>query len=233
MITVYRFWMSFVLGCFSMGLWAQQSLHDGASLSQGGLSAGERFVTMPDSLSPLLTAVNRADLVDFMANGMKAEVDNRLTGRTQMTQLSPSYLRLQHSGSIHWQMKLLSTQQGDTLICAVKTVLTPVVDSYLQLYDTHWNPLPLYHILPQPPCLDDFLSSEAQAIFHSQNASAALLLTEATFSSENNQLEVRFTTPDMVDAEVRKRLDPYLISSVTFHWQGNHFERIIRQPVNL
>ena len=32
------------------------------------------FKNMPDSLSPLLTAVNRADCIDFLESKMKAEV---------------------------------------------------------------------------------------------------------------------------------------------------------------
>ena len=31
------------------------------------------FTNMPDSLSPLLTAVNRADFIDFLESKMKAE----------------------------------------------------------------------------------------------------------------------------------------------------------------
>ena len=224
---IRRFWILLVLGSLSMGLLAQQTLPEETMTK--GPGAGERFVAMPDSLCTLLTAVNRADLVDFMANHMKAEVDNRLSGRTRMTQLSSSYLRLQHSDLAQWQMKLLPTQQGDTLICVVETVLTPVVDSHLLLYDTDWNALPLDRVLPQTPTLSDFLSPEAHAIFQSQNASAALLLTEATFTPDENQLVIRFTTPDSVDAEVRKRLEPYLTSSITYHWQGNRFERSLPQ----
>lgn len=32
------------------------------------------FIALPDSLSPLLTKVNREDFGDFLASGMKAEV---------------------------------------------------------------------------------------------------------------------------------------------------------------
>ena len=221
---ILRLWIGLVLMALSMGMRAQQAT-DVKIESPKGPGAGERFVDMPDSLSPLLSAVNRADLVDFIANGMKAEVENRLAGRTRMTQLSSSYIRLEHSNLAHWQMKLLPTQQGDTLICVAETVLTPVVDSHLLLFDSHWNPLPLSHVLPQPPQLDDFLSSEAQSIFHSQLSSAALLLTEASFTPDDEQLVIRFTTPDSVDAAVRKRLEPYLTPSVSYRWQGNRYER--------
>ena len=53
------------------------------------------FVNMPDSLSPLLTAVNRADCVDFLASKMKAQVTNTLGGKSEMTELTADYIRIQ------------------------------------------------------------------------------------------------------------------------------------------
>ena len=46
------------------------------------------FKNMPDSLSPLLTAVNRADCIDFLESKMKAEVTNRFGGKSEMTELA-------------------------------------------------------------------------------------------------------------------------------------------------
>lgn len=120
----------------------------------------ELFVAMPDSVVPLLSAVNRADLVDFMASGMKAVVTNRLNGKTEMTQLSPTYLRLSHSGKASWQMKLLTTAAGDTLICVVATAETPLKDSHLICYDTAWRQQPLNSVMPTWPQLADFRQTE-------------------------------------------------------------------------
>ena len=53
------------------------------------------FTNMPDSLSPLLTAVNRADFIDFLESKMKAEVTNRFGGKSEMTELAPDYIRIQ------------------------------------------------------------------------------------------------------------------------------------------
>ena len=233
-----RYWMMMALLCgLSVGLWGQplvmQTAEEMPAVDEmsavdesKGMGCGERFVAMPDSLLPMLSAVNRADLVDFMANGMKAEVNNRLAGRTRMTQLTPTYLRLQHSDLADWQMKLLTTHEGDTLICVAQTVRTPVVDSHLLLFDSRWNPLPLEQVMPQPPQLNDFLSPEAHSILQSQHALATLLLTEATFSADEELLEIRYTTPDTIDEEVRKRLEPYLHSPLTYRWQGERFERM-------
>ena len=63
------------------------------------------FKNMPDSLSPLLTAVNRADCIDFLESKMKAEVTNRFGGKSEMTELAPDYIRIQMTPQSSWQMK--------------------------------------------------------------------------------------------------------------------------------
>ena len=67
------------------------------------------FVNMPDSLSPLLTAVNRADCIDFLESKMKAKVENRFGRESEMTELSKDYIRVQMTPQSTWQMKLLAT----------------------------------------------------------------------------------------------------------------------------
>ena len=51
-------------------------------------SLRECFVAMPDSLSPLLTKINREDFLDFMDSGMKAEVTNRMNSKKQFARMS-------------------------------------------------------------------------------------------------------------------------------------------------
>ena len=70
---------------------------------------------MPDSLSPLLTAVNRADFIDFLESEMKAEVTNRFGGKSEMTELTPDYIRVQVTPQSTWQMKLLSVNDSTVL----------------------------------------------------------------------------------------------------------------------
>ena len=54
----------FVVGLFSLAsLQAQE--------------AKTLFVNIPDSLTPLLTKVNREDCIDFLESKMKAQVENR------------------------------------------------------------------------------------------------------------------------------------------------------------
>ena len=64
----------------STALWAQE--------------AKTLFVNMPDSLSPLLTKVNREDCIDFLESKMKAQVENRFGKKSEMTDLSKDYIRM-------------------------------------------------------------------------------------------------------------------------------------------
>ena len=62
----------FVVGLFSLAsLQAQE--------------AKTLFVNIPDSLTPLLTKVNREDCIDFLESKMKAQVENRFGKKSEMT----------------------------------------------------------------------------------------------------------------------------------------------------
>ena len=79
------------------------------SISMTSLQAQEAktvFVNMPDSLSPLLTKVNREDCIDFLESKMRAQVENRFGKKSEMTDLSKDYIRMQMSPQTTWQMKL-------------------------------------------------------------------------------------------------------------------------------
>ena len=70
-----------------------------AFIGWGYLQAQEAktcFKNMPDSICPLLSAVNRADFIDFLESKMKAEVTNSFGGKSEMTELSPDYIHGEH-----------------------------------------------------------------------------------------------------------------------------------------
>ena len=67
-----------------------------AFIGWGYLQAQEAktcFKNMPDSICPLLSAVNRADFIDFLESKMKAEVTNSFGGKSdrKSTRLNSSH----------------------------------------------------------------------------------------------------------------------------------------------
>ena len=96
-----------------------------AFIGWGYLQAQEAktcFKNMPDSICPLLSAVNRADFIDFLESKMKAEVTNSFGGKSEMTELSPDYIHVKMTPQSSWQMKLLPINDSTKVICVVATV---------------------------------------------------------------------------------------------------------------
>ncbi len=100
------------------------------------------FVNMPEAITPLLTKVNREDCVDFLDNHMKAIVDNKLGGKSELLQLTDSYLFMQLTEASTLQVRLLPLNDSINVFCVVKTIKTPIPDSTIRLYDANWQLLP-------------------------------------------------------------------------------------------
>ncbi|WP_300901749.1 DUF3256 family protein [uncultured Bacteroides sp.] len=185
------------------------------------------FINMPDSLSPLLTSVNRADCIDFLESKMKAEVTNRFEGKSEMTALSSDYISMQVTSQSSWQMKLLATSDTTKLICVVSTACAPGCDSSVRFYTTDWKELPASSYLPLPVS-DDFLDlPDSLQSYKVRDAAeqADMLLMKAGLSAEDDSLVFTFTTPDYMDKEAAAKLKPYLRRPVVYVWKGNGYER--------
>ena len=100
------------------------------------------YIALPDSLSPLLTKVNREDFGDFLASNMKAEVKNRFGQTSEMLKLTDDYLLVRISKSSKEEMKLLPLNDSVKVVCVVRTYEGPVADSDIRFYDTAWKELP-------------------------------------------------------------------------------------------
>lgn len=194
-------------------------------LALGSLQAQEAkdcFKNMPDSLSPLLSAVNRADFIDFLESNMKAEVTNRLGGKSEMTALSADYLHVRLSPQSTWQMKLLPVNDSTKVICTVATVCAPACDSHIRFYTPDWKELPTASFLPQPPVTDDFIAPAPDTVsvyrYRDARRQADLLLTEAALSADDVTLTFTFTTPDYMAREAAEQLKPFVRRPFVYTW---------------
>lgn len=186
------------------------------------------FVNMPDSLCPLFTAVNRADFIDFLESNMKAEVTNRLGGKSEMTELSSDYLSIRTSSQSTWQMKVLAVNDSTQVICTVSTVCAPVCDSHIRFYTSRWKELPAADYLPSTPLsIRDFLlpAADTTDIYRYEQAcrEADLLLVKASLNARKPTLTFRFTTPEYMEKEAAKQIKPFVQDSILWVWQEGKF----------
>lgn len=198
----------------------------------GGICAQDLktlFVAMPDSLSPFLTEVNRADFGDFLESGMKAEVKNRFGNTSEMTKLTSDYLFLKSTSASTLELKLLSLNDSVKVICAVSTYFAPAGDSQITFYDTSWKELPVNDFI-QLPQEDSFYivpQSDVQAdSLKNLRAYADMNLWKASLSADQSVLSIIYTTPDYLDKKTAEALKRYVISTpLCYEWKNGKFIR--------
>ena len=185
------------------------------------------FVALPDSLSPLLTKVNRADFGDFLASGMKAEVKNRFGNTSEMLKLTDNYLKLKVSEVSTVEMKLLPLTDSVKVICVVHTFKGPASDSRISFYDTSWKQLSAdkFLTLPVENAFYKTPASEAQAdSLQNLRVRADMFLFKANLSEMDTTLSFTYTTPDYLDKETAEEIKPYLVAEpLKYIWREGRF----------
>ncbi|MEY8686944.1 DUF3256 family protein [Bacteroides sp. AN502(2024)] len=185
------------------------------------------FVNMPDSLSPLLTKVNREDCIDFLASKMRAQVENRFGKKSEMTDLGKDYIRMQMSAQSTWQMKVLALNDSTNVICTVSTACAPACDSSIRFYTDDWKPLPESRFITLPVMADFLNTPDSTAIYAFDEAcrSADILLMKADFNRENTELTITLATPDYMSKEAAEKLKQFLRRPIVYQWKNGVFVR--------
>lgn len=199
-------------------------------LSAAGRAQDARtlFVHQPDSVLPLLTPVNRADCVDFIDSRMRAVVTNRLGGKSEMTHLTPRYVRLQLTPKSTWQMRLLDAGDSARVICTVTTVYGPAPDSRVRFYDTRWRALPTAEYLPAVPAPGDFLLPVPDSAFTYRlrdglRQAARPFLRADLSAGEGDTLTFSLGTSPLLEKETAEELRPFLRRSIALPWRQGRF----------
>ena len=178
------------------------------------------FVAMPDSVTPLLTKVNREDCIDFLDSNMKAVVKNRFGNVAEMKVLTDDYVLMQTSEVGTLEMKLLPLADSTKVICMVKTVNVPVADSSVRFYTSDWSQQLDVKEFLQLPSMDAFFlpndSLKDEAILTRKKADMHLM--KAQLSKEDTFLTFTYTTPDYLNEEDREKLSPHLRKEPIVLW---------------
>ena len=184
------------------------------------------FVSMPDSIAPLLTKVNKEDCVDFLAYNMKAEVKNRFGGATELKVLTDDYLFLQTTANSSMEMKLLPVNDSTKVVCVIKTVCSSACDSEVHFYASDWKQKFITADYLSKPEGDIFflpidLADEESALICKE---ANVHLMKASLSKEDVSLTFIYTTPDYLNKENKEKLEPYLRKEpVVLKWEEGKF----------
>ena len=118
---------------------------------------------MPDSVLPILSHNNILDFIDFIDSGVKAEVTNKMQGKSVMTYLGKTLATFQLTNQTKADVKLFPKGTDDVLIYVVTTSVTDsLADSSVNVYNSDWSVAPeeIQFIMPHPSRFNEIIMHE-------------------------------------------------------------------------
>ncbi len=196
-----------------------------ASITTSAQGMHDLVRNMPDSILPLLTHNNRLDFIDFIDSNMKAELPNRLGGKSEMTTISNDYTNIRLSKHSEVSIKLLP-HGNDSVICLVRTYSAKASDSSISFFSTTWEPLPTDNFIALPQ-LSDFLvfpDSLSQTERSRVSNKIDIPFIQANLSKDNTDITFTLTSPLQMSEDNQKKVKPYIREVITRRWNNTKFE---------
>lgn len=184
---------------------------------------GKLFVSMPDSLLPLVSATVRDAIIHTYDGTGGATHTDAFSHTVTLDTLTTDYLRLTTSESSRLELRLLQTRDSVTLIAAVTTVQAPQADSHIRFYNDRWQPL--YWLEFPEPKVEAFLAEPADSVPVDLPRICQALTELPLISIEAQAGAPRFTlrlSPDLLDREQKVQAKA-LLRPVVVEWDGEGF----------
>lgn len=179
----------------------------------------ELWLSMPDSLMPVLTQKQRADIVNKDNIALSVPTTNALGGTSRVDTLSADYLSVHISDISSVQMCLLPTNSGDSLVCLVRTWLGPEAESSVGIYTKDWGQVDSLTF-----CISDFVHRPDTMSIEKYDE-LLRVLDPYTFSVHlSSAAPVLIVSPHAVTATADdKKLLEAVFLQRKYNWNGNVF----------
>lgn len=177
------------------------------------------FVNLQVDELSVLSEMNRLDLLDYANYGMKAVVENRYGGKTELTLKTEDYMHFAMTSVNSLDIILLNDVKGDTLVGMLSTLTAPFEYSRFRAYTP--NGICLALTFPTPTTQDFVTSNTLGAVLMNKIETLPMAIS---YNHEDSTFECRLSTKRLT-REDHERIDKHLIS-IRFKWNGEGFVRI-------
>ena len=184
------------------------------------------FAIEPGKIFPLLTRTIRLDMVDYYNSGQQVALQNNLTGESELIELDSAYLKVKTSGSRVVEMQMRKVGK-DTVITVIETVMTPVPDSRLTQWNSHWQRFTSDRLFSLPT-IDDFIVKKMPGELRADLQDAMIFpLIQLTFKGENHDtIEASHGLEQFLAPSEYKRFADYLMPSISYRYNGLKIKRV-------
>lgn len=189
-------------------------------------SLREAWLSMPNSLLPTFNKNLRLEFVELKDMGVKPEVKNLLGEDCLMDTLKVDFLQLSTSKMGTFQMRLLPANEGDSIICVVKTFSAPEKESDIRFYDQEWKELKKRKFLPENvwqmetyfQAKPDTMSEEMYEELHRM---LEPIMVYVCLSPDDDSLTFNLSLP-LLSKEEKQQLMAIIVQR-KFKWNGKMF----------
>lgn len=195
-------------------------------ISVGGYSKSmtELWYAMPESMTPYIDHNQRVEMASLASQGAVGGIDNKLQNKSLISAVGADYMKVVLSESSEMELKRLPYQDGDSVVCVVKTWKGPHAESAVEFYTEDWQRLdivdPTLHatknviyVKPDSLSSDDFKALTDKIEF---------IVTSAKLSSADNTLTVTMSAP-LMSAEDQSKIQA-IMPRYTLTWDGATFK---------
>ena len=185
------------------------------------------FPSEPGYIFPLLTRTARLDMVDYYTSGQYVALPNNLGGDSELVELDSAYLKVKTSGSKVLEMFMWTDGRKDTVIAVIETVMTPVPDSRLTLWNAKWQPFYTDRLFKMPG-IDDFIVKKMPRELRADLQDAMIFpLIRLTFTGEKHDLiEAAHGLQQFLAPSEYKRFADYLRPTLNYRFNGIKIKRV-------
>lgn len=184
-----------------------------ASANASALTIRQVLADMPDSILALFTKNDRLDFIDFIDSNMKAKVKNRLGEETVMTVLTDNFCHIDMDEHSTIEMKVLD----DSTFCIVSSVKAINWDSDIRVFKTDWTEVSTADFFTMPTVEQFIPKPESMTPTQYRNLlnRAETPFYHMTFSADNTDLTVTYSTSATADSDYDTMLRPYIHPTLT------------------
>lgn len=194
----------------------------GAGGAFAQLTASRAFAEAPQSVFPLLDHNTRLDMIDYFNSGMTTASKNNMDGKSRITALTPNKMEISMTDASSYELALLPTANGDSVIALITTVATPAPDSQMAIFSKDWSKNITNGIFTKP-VLADWLTDEGKDDISEVEGIVPFMLVSYSYNPDSQQLEVTNNTAKFMSPELYELVAPSLKKSMVFRWNGKKF----------
>ena len=188
-----------------------------APVAEAQLTAASAFADAPKTVFPLLDRNVRLDMVDYFNGGLSTASTNALQGKSRITALTPTDMKIAMTDASSYQLSLLPAN-NDTIIALIQTVATPAHDSHITFYSRSWAQLG--DNLFSAPSLSDWMTPAAKKSGADVSAMIPFMLAEYTYDPDSRTLTLKNNLSEFLSPDVYSLIGAYLLPSMTYRWDG-------------